>query len=117
VRCGLEVGIARGGNATRSQPILDRPLGEPRFGEVTSKQLGLRFRDAAEARFKYIANAGVLLLAPAAEQGFVCRLLDQCVLESEVSIWNIATTIYEAGLDQLIERRSQLPGLHLNDVG
>jgi hypothetical protein len=81
------------------------------------KQLGLRFRDAAEACFKHIANAGVQLLAPAAEQGFVCRLLDQCVLESEVGIWNIAATLHEAGIHQLIERRPQFLGVYIDDIG
>ena len=97
--------------AARVKPMLGR-LGQiARFREVMGRHLWLLLGGLRELTDQGLGDLAVQLAAPAFQQAFVCRVLDQRVLERVNRVRHVAAAIDQSGGLQLFQ-----PGLK-RDVG
>jgi hypothetical protein len=77
----VEIGRAFRAALACLQPMLDSTLGLLGLGEVMRQQLGLAGDPIRKVRFEGSGDPGMQLSSRPAQQGAVCRILDQGVLE------------------------------------
>lgn len=89
-------------------PLLDGLRLQIRFRVVMGEELGLRLGDLRKALFQDLRNLAVIILAPAAQQRLIGRVLEQRVFEAVVRLRRDALDKQQLRVGQLSERRLQL---------
>lgn len=89
-------------------PVGDRFFDEPGFGVMLGEELELAVDQLGGMGFERFGDLRVQLLASAAQQAAVRRLLHQRVLEGVDRVWRRAALEHQLGSDQPSETGLQL---------
>jgi hypothetical protein len=109
---------ARSGKLAGSQPLIDGVLKIARFGQMIRQDPRLALDEVGEMLLQHRCRAGVQFPPPYEEQGAVCGVLHQRVLEEIGGLRGDAATEQQSGLGETIEPEPQVgrhPLCHLLD--
>ena len=96
-------------------PPFDGGVGHARLREMMRQRFRLGRRRIGEAVAQNLGDAAVQNLAPALEQIFVGRVLDERVLEAVVALGRQALDQHDVGVGELFQRRLQRRIVHPGD--
>jgi hypothetical protein len=85
--------------------IVDGPLGQPTLDEMVRQELGLGFDSLREAFLESLSDTAMKLLLPVANQGAVCCVSNERVLEDIGRIRRLAPNVYQLESRKLGESR------------